>query len=192
MFNYFFKSQRICFKWFFKGCLQWYNNIMTEHKAPMQAAIRMAQKAAKKDEVPIGAVIIKNGRIVSKGYNTRETRKDPLGHAEIMAIRKAARKMGGWRLSGCTLYVTLEPCPMCAGAIINARIDTVVFGAYDPKAGAFGSLYDLSEGKLNHNPISLAVCLKTNAQRCSKIFSLVKENSAYILTRDIVMHIIDL
>ena len=143
---------------------------MTEHKAPMQAAIRMAKKAGKKDEVPIGAVIIKNGRIIAKGYNTRETRRDPLGHAEIIAIRKAARKMGGWRLSGCTLYVTLEPCPMCAGAIINARIDTVVFGAYDPKAGAFGSLYDLSEGKLNHKPNIIGGVLKDQCAALLKDF----------------------
>lgn len=136
----------------------------------MRAAIKMAHKAAKKDEVPIGAVIIKDGRIIAKGYNTRETRRDPLGHAEIMAIRKAARKVGGWRLSGCTLYVTLEPCPMCAGAIINARIDTVVFGAYDPKAGALGSLYDLSEGRLNHQPNVIGGVLKDQCAALLKDF----------------------
>ena len=125
---------------------------MSEHEVFMDAAIKMAQKAAVKDEVPIGAVIVYGGRIIAKAHNLRETRRDPLGHAELFAIRKAAKRLGGWRLSGCTLYVTLEPCPMCAGAVINARIDTVVFGAYDPKAGAFGTLYDLSEGKLNHKP----------------------------------------
>ena len=125
---------------------------MDKHKVFMDAAIKMARKAAVKDEVPIGTIIVRDGKIIAKAYNMRETRRDPLGHAELIAIRKAAKKLGGWRLSGCTLYVTLEPCPMCAGAIINARIDKVVFGAYDPKAGAFGSLYDLSEGKLNHKP----------------------------------------
>ena len=125
---------------------------MEQHQIYMQAAIDMAGKAFNKDEVPVGAVIVKNGRIIAKAYNKRETNRDPLAHAEILAIKKAAKKVGGWRLSGCTLYVTLEPCPMCAGAIINARIDAVVFGAYDPKAGAFGSLYHLGEGRLNHTP----------------------------------------
>ncbi|MEG2520924.1 MAG: nucleoside deaminase, partial [Christensenellaceae bacterium] len=104
------------------------------------------------DEVPIGAVIIHNGSVIASAYNTRETTKNPLHHAEILAIHQAAKALGAWRLLDCTLYVTLEPCPMCAGAIINARIPIVVFGAYDKKAGAFGTLYDLSEGKLNHTP----------------------------------------
>ena len=118
----------------------------------MAEAIAQAKKAVKKDEVPVGAVIVRDGRIIARAYNRRETRRNPLAHAEILAIKQAARRLGGWRLSGCTLYVTLEPCPMCAGAIINARIDEVVFGAYDPKAGAFGSLYNLAEGRLNHTP----------------------------------------
>jgi tRNA(adenine34) deaminase len=112
----------------------------------------MAKKAAKKDEVPVGAVIVRDGRIIAKAHNLRESRRSPLAHAETIAIAKAARRLGGWRLSGCTIYVTLEPCPMCAGAIIGARIDEVVFGAYDPKAGACGSLYNLAEGRLNHTP----------------------------------------
>jgi len=118
----------------------------------MTAALAMAKKAGKKDEVPVGAVIVKDGRIIARAYNLRETRRSPLAHAEMLAIAKAARRLGGWRLSGCTLYVTLEPCPMCAGAIVNARIDEVVFGAFDPKAGACGSLYNLAEGRLNHMP----------------------------------------
>jgi len=118
----------------------------------MAEAIALARKAAKKDEVPVGAVIVRDGQIIARAYNRRETRRNPLAHAEILAIAQAARRLGGWRLSGCALYVTLEPCPMCAGAIINARIDEVVFGAYDPKAGAFGSLYNLAEGRLNHTP----------------------------------------
>ena len=118
----------------------------------MLTALAMAKKAAQKDEVPVGAVIVYRGAVIAKSYNLRETKKSPLAHAEILAIAKAARKLGGWRLTGCSIYVTLEPCPMCAGAIINARIDEVIFGAYDPKGGACGSLYNLTEGSLNHTP----------------------------------------
>ncbi len=125
---------------------------MNEHEKYMREALRLAKRAARRDEVPVGALVVNNGKIIAKGYNLRETKHSPLAHAEIIAIHKAARRLGGWRLSGCTLYVTLEPCPMCAGAIVNARVDEVVFGAYDPKAGALGSVYNLAEGKLNHTP----------------------------------------
>ncbi len=125
---------------------------MDEQEKYMREAMRMAKKAEKKDEVPVGAVIVKRGKIIARAYNLRETKKDPLAHAEVLAIAKAAKKLRGWRLENCALYVTLEPCPMCAGAIINSRIKHVVFGAYDPKAGALGSLYDLAEGRLNHIP----------------------------------------
>ncbi len=118
----------------------------------MAIALKMAQIAAKKDEVPVGAVIVRNSAVIAKAHNMRETKRNPLAHAELLAISKASRKLRGWRLTGCTLYVTLEPCPMCAGAIVNARIDKVVFGAYDPKAGACGTLYNLTEGRLNHTP----------------------------------------
>ena len=110
----------------------------------MTRAITEARKAEAKDEVPIGCVIVLDGRIIARGHNLRETSQDPAAHAELIAIRKAARKLGSWRLLNCTLYVTLEPCTMCMGAIILARIPTVVFGCYDPKGGAAGSLYDLS------------------------------------------------
>ena len=125
---------------------------MEEHEFFMAAAIARAQKAAAKDEVPVGAVIVRGKKIIASAYNLRETRKNPLAHAELLAIGKAAKRLKGWRVTGCTLYVTLEPCPMCAGAIINARIENVVFGAYDPKGGAMGSLYNLAEGKFNHMP----------------------------------------
>ncbi len=118
----------------------------------MTVALKMAEKAARKDEVPVGAVIVRNGAVIAKAHNLRETQRNPLAHAELIAIRKASRILRSWRLTGCTLYVTLEPCPMCAGAIVNARIDEVVFGAYDPKAGACGTLYNLTEGCLNHKP----------------------------------------
>jgi len=117
----------------------------------MIRAIAEARKAEAKDEVPIGCVIVRDGRIIARGHNLRETTQDPAAHAELIAIRKAARKLGSWRLLNCTLYVTLEPCTMCMGAIILARIPTVVFGCYDPKGGAAGSLYDLSnDPRLNH------------------------------------------
>jgi tRNA(adenine34) deaminase len=125
---------------------------MEIHEAFMREALRLAQHAGRRDEVPVGAVVVKDGKIIARGYNLREHRRSPLAHAEILAIAKAAKRLGGWRLSGCTLYVTLEPCPMCAGAIVNARVDEVVFGAYDPKAGAMGTLYNLAEGRLNHTP----------------------------------------
>lgn len=118
----------------------------------MEEALKQAKKAAKKDEVPVGAVIVRRGKIISRARNEREDRKDPLAHAELLAIKRAARKIGGWRLSDCILYVTLEPCPMCAGAIANSRISEVVFGAYDKKGGAYGSLYNIADGRLNHTP----------------------------------------
>lgn len=117
----------------------------------MGEALKDARKALKKGEVPIGAVLVVEGKVVSRGHNERETKHDPSAHAELIAIRKASRKLGSWRLSGATLYVTLEPCLMCIGAIVLARIDRLVFGAFDPKAGAVGSLYDVSKDKrLNH------------------------------------------
>lgn len=118
----------------------------------MHEAIAEANAAAALGEVPIGAVIAQDGVIIARGHNLRETDKHALAHAEIVAINEACRKLGGWRLPNCTLYVTLEPCPMCAGAIINSRIDRVVFGAYDPKAGSLGSLIDLSKVPYNHSP----------------------------------------
>lgn len=121
------------------------------HEYWMQRAIAEAGKAQAKDEVPIGCVIVKDGRIIARGHNLRETAQDPAAHAELIAIRKAARKLSSWRLLDTTLYVTLEPCIMCMGAIILARIPTVVFGCFDPKGGAAGTLYDLSsDPRLNH------------------------------------------
>ena len=125
---------------------------MTEQEKYMKAALRLAQKAAEEGEVPVGAVVVCEGRIVGRGRNRRETKKNALHHAEIEAIGKACKKLGGWRLHQCDLYVTLEPCPMCAGAIINARIKTVYYGAPDPKAGSCGSLINLFELPYNHQP----------------------------------------
>jgi tRNA(adenine34) deaminase len=117
----------------------------------MAIALGEAQKAFALGEVPVGAVVVHNGEIVAHGYNQREMNQDPCAHAEIVALRAAAQALGTWRLDEATLFVTLEPCPMCAGALINARFRRVVFGAADPKAGACGSLYNLcSDPRLNH------------------------------------------
>ncbi len=118
----------------------------------MDAALELAREAARDGEVPVGCVIVRNGEIVGRGRNRRETDKTALGHAEIEAIADACRNLGGWRLWDCTLYVTLEPCPMCAGAIINARIPRVVYGAVDSKNGACGSVCDLFSMEFNHHP----------------------------------------
>lgn len=117
----------------------------------MQEALRLAREAAERGEVPVGAVALCDGRIVGRGANSRESDRDPTAHAELLAIQEAARTLGRWRLTGVTLVVTLEPCAMCAGAMVLARIDRLVFGASDPKAGAVGSVLDLSaDPRLNH------------------------------------------
>lgn len=117
----------------------------------MKEALRQAKKAYKLDETPIGCVIVCEGKIIGRGYNRRNTDKSPLSHAEISAIRKASRKLGDWRLEGCTLYVTLEPCQMCAGAIIQSRVTRVVVGCMNPKAGCAGSVLNLLDVKaFNH------------------------------------------
>ena len=125
----------------------------------MKKAIAEAKKAAEKKETPIGAVIVKDGKVIARGHNLRETKKNALLHAETVAIEKACKKLGGWRLIGCTIYVTLEPCPMCAGAILNSRIGRVVIGAMDHRFGAMGSVCDLSAMPFNHSPeVSHGVC----------------------------------
>jgi tRNA(adenine34) deaminase len=117
----------------------------------MRFALAEAECAASAGEVPVGAVVVRDDEIVGRGHNRRETDADPLAHAEILAIRQASEEVGDWRLTGCTLYVTLEPCAMCAGALVNSRVDRLVFGARDPKAGFCGSLGDLvRDSRLNH------------------------------------------
>ena len=118
----------------------------------MGEALILAKNAEKHADVPVGAVIVKNGEIIAKGQNRREEHKNSLAHAEIEAIDGACKVLGNKYLTGCTLYVTLEPCPMCTGAIINSRIDTVVFGAYDDKAGCMGTLTDMTTLGFNHKP----------------------------------------
>lgn len=118
----------------------------------MREALALAREAAEADEVPVGAIVVFRGEIIARARNRRETDKLATHHAEIVAIEEACRYRGGWRLPECTLYVTLEPCPMCGGAIVNARLPRVVFGAYDRRAGAFGSTFDLNTLGLNHRP----------------------------------------
>lgn len=136
----------------------------------MREALQEAQHAYEKGEVPVGAVLVQNNRVIARGHNLREECADPSAHAEILALREGGQLLGTWNLSGCTLYVTLEPCPMCAGAILQSRIDTVVFGAHDPKGGALRSLYALCEDpRLNH--------------RCKVISGILREECAEMLTQ---------
>jgi tRNA(adenine34) deaminase len=119
--------------------------------AMMRRAIALGLRAAELDEVPVGAVIYRGRDIIAEGFNLRETTSDPVTHAELIAISRAGRRLGAWRLAGCSLAVTLEPCAMCAGAMVNARLDRVVYGADDPKAGAVRSLYEIADdARLNH------------------------------------------
>ena len=117
----------------------------------MKSALKEAEKSYDKEEIPVGAVIVKDGKIIARGHNLKETKNDTTNHAEIIAIRKASKKLKSWRLTGCTMYVTLEPCTMCAGALIQARLDKVVIGAMDEKTGACGSVLNVLEDyKFNH------------------------------------------
>ncbi|MBS7298386.1 MAG: tRNA adenosine(34) deaminase TadA [Eubacteriales bacterium] len=144
----------------------------------MNDAIRQAKKASAIGEVPIGAVIVQNGKIVARGYNKRETKKNALLHAEIDAINKACNKLGGWRLPDCEMYVTLEPCPMCMGAIISARIERVYFGAYDEKSGAAGSVLDLSQSLPHKVDITGGVMEDECRQILSDFFKNLRKNKS--------------
>ena len=133
----------------------------------MELALREAEKAAHAGEVPVGAVVVLDDKVIARGHNRTERDGDPTAHAEIVAIRKASKKIGNWRLSGAELYVTLEPCTMCIGAAVLARIDRLVFGCKDPKSGAVGSLYDISkESRLNHE---IKVSQGILEEECSQI-----------------------
>ena len=133
----------------------------------MEAALDEARRADECDEVPVGAVVVREGRIIGRGHNQRETLADPTAHAEMLAITAAAAFIGDWRLTGCTLYVTLEPCPMCAGAIVLARVARVVYGVDDPKFGACGSLFTITtDVRTNHQvELMMGVC----ADECAAI-----------------------
>lgn len=135
----------------------------------MKAALAEARRAGALGEVPIGAVVVRGDEVVGRGYNRREIDRDPLAHAELIAIRAAAERVGDWRLSGCTLYVTLEPCAMCAGALVNSRVSRLVFGASDPKAGYCGTLGDIvRDPRLNHRVVVEGGVL---AEECGALLS---------------------
>lgn len=142
---------------------------METHQRFMQAAMEEARKAEALREVPIGAVVVKGDEIIGRGHNLRETTRDPLAHAELIAIKEASRHLDAWRLLDCRLYVTLEPCPMCAGAIVQARVPTVVYGTTDPKAGCAGTLMNLlQEERFNHRVDVLSGVLQ---EECSSMLT---------------------
>ncbi|MDQ1391066.1 MAG: tRNA(adenine34) deaminase [Acidimicrobiaceae bacterium] len=145
---------------------------MTDDEA-MALALEEAGRAADLGEVPVGAVVVLDGAVVARAHNEREVRHDPTAHAEMLALRAAAAAVGGWRLSGATMVVTLEPCPMCAGALVAARVGRLVFGATDPKAGACGSLYNLcADPRLNHElPIVRGILAEPSAQLLEAFFA---------------------
>ena len=135
----------------------------------MKEALKEAKKAELIDEVPIGCIIVKDDKIIARGHNQRETNQSPIGHAEIIAINKASKKLKSWRLEGCDIYVTLEPCIMCSGAIIQSRIRKVYYGAFDPKGGALGSSINVLEAQnINHHPEVISGVMQ---EECSKIIT---------------------
>lgn len=150
-----------------------------DDSAFMRLALREAQRAFDAGEVPVGAVVVHQGRVIGKGFNQREKLEDPTAHAEMLAITAAAQELQSWRLEDCTLYVTLEPCPMCAGAIVNARVARVVFGAADPKAGACGTLMNvIQDARLNHRAELVCGVLAEEAGAILKEFFRTKRKRA--------------
>ena len=145
----------------------------------MELALSLAREAAAIGEVPVGAVVVRDGEVIATAYNRRETGKNALYHAEFSAIDAACQALGGWRLHQCDLYVTLEPCPMCAGGIVNARIKRVVYGAPDEKAGAFGTVLDLNSFPLNHKPeIVGGVCEAESRALLQEFFATLRKRRA--------------
>lgn len=146
----------------------------------MRRALMLADEAASLGEVPVGAVVVMGDEIVAEAYNRRECDKNAIAHAELLAIDAACKKLGGWRLHKCELYVTLEPCPMCAGAIVNSRIKRVVIGARDAKAGALGSLINLNFYPLNHKPeVVFGVCEKEAILRLQTFFKRLRDKRGH-------------
>ncbi len=142
---------------------------MEKHEQYMRQAIRQAQSAARADEVPVGCVIVKDGKVIARARNRRQQSRQACAHAEVLCIGYACKKLRSWRLDGCEMYVTLEPCPMCAGAAVNARLKTVIFGAYDQKAGYAGTLHNtLSDSRLNHRPDVVGGVLE---RECAELLS---------------------
>ncbi len=145
---------------------------MSEDRRWMMEALELATQAEEAGDVPVGALVVREGRVLGRGFNRREAACDPTAHAEVLALRQAAETDGIWRLDGATLYVTLEPCPMCAGAIVNSRIARLVFGAKDPKGGACGSLFDIpSDPRVNHRvPINSGVMAEESGKLLRAFF----------------------
>jgi tRNA(adenine34) deaminase len=145
----------------------------------MRRALAAAERAAELGEVPVGAVIVRGGEVIAEAYNRREIDGDPLAHAELLAIRQAARRIGGWRLTGCTMFVTLEPCAMCAGALVNARVERLVYGAADPKAGFCGTLGDLTrDPRLNHRlEVVAGVLAAESAELLRRFFDRLRQGA---------------
>ena len=153
--------------------------------ARMRESLRLAVRASERGEVPVGALVVKDGKVVGRGYNAPISSKDPTAHAEIQALREATRKLGNYRLEGCSLYATLEPCAMCAGAIMHARIARLVYGASDPKTGACGSVVDLfSEKKLNHHTTVTGGILAAEAGRLLSEFFAARRTSGGVRAED--------
>lgn len=146
------------------------------HRDFMLRAVQLAQKAFDMGEVPVGAVVVKDNKIIGEGWNFRETEQSALGHAEIMAIENACKALGSWRLEGCTLYVTMEPCVMCTGAIINSRLERVVYSLIDFKAGGLGGKIDINQAGLNHTVDTImGVCELESARLVDKFFKELRE-----------------
>lgn len=158
---------------------------LTETEKYMKEAIRQAHKAWKLQEVPIGCVIVKEGKIIARGYNRRNTDKNTLAHAELIAIRKASRAVGDWRLEDCTMYITLEPCQMCAGAIVQARIPRVVIGSRNPKAGCAGSILNLlNVPEFNHQTeLTEGILEEECSAMLTDFFRELRENRKKLLTK---------
>lgn len=150
---------------------------MINNEKFMSLALKEAQKAFDKNEVPVGCVIVKDGKVIAKAHNLRQTKRSVLGHAEIIAIEKASKKLNSWILEGCTMYVTLEPCPMCAGTILQARLDKLVYAAPEPKFGACGSVINLFETKFNHEVEVISNVLKDDSAKLLKnFFQILRQN----------------
>lgn len=150
-----------------------------DDEAWMRRALAEAEQGALAGEVPVGAVVVRDGELLAAAHNRRETDADPLAHAELLAIRRAARRVGGWRLTGCAMYVTLEPCAMCAGALVNARVGRLVFAASDPKAGFCGTLGDLvRDPRLNHRlEVVSGVLAEESAELLRRFFSRLRRRA---------------
>ncbi len=150
---------------------------MTNNEKYMALALKEAEKAFKKNEVPVGCVIVKDDKVIARAHNLRQTKKSVLGHAEILAIEKASKKLNSWILEDCTIYVTLEPCPMCAGTILQSRIKKLVFAANEPKFGACGSVINLFEKKFNHEVEVIPNVLQEESSKLLKnFFQILRQN----------------